>query len=259
MADVSRKKLPFLTLMSNTVLFGVAAGLIGFSWLNFSLIEPIYQAADEHLWSLNERLMLSTLALLLAGFFHSIMILYPEFMKKDKEITTGNQHRRQLQEQVMIDSLTGIHNRRFFDQSLRAYLKEFEGIDAKLGLLLLDLDNFKVINDTHGHNAGDQVLIKVAGVLKDNSREHDVVVRHGGDEFAVITNCSDKEQLSNIASRLQREISETKIDLGKVVLRPKISIGIATNQESNKAKELFELADQRLYQAKRNERRNLVA
>jgi diguanylate cyclase (GGDEF)-like protein len=211
------------------------------------------------MWSLNERLMLSTLALLMAGFFHSIMILYPEFMKKDKEISTCNEHRKQLQEQVMIDALTGIHNRRFFDLSLRAYLKEFEGVDARLGLLLFDLDNFKIINDTHGHNAGDQVLITIASILKDNSREHDVVVRLGGDEFAVITNCSDKAQLTNIANRLQREIGETNIDLGKVVLQPKISIGVATNQESNDAKELFELADQRLYQAKRNERRYLVA
>ncbi len=90
----TKKNFPILTMMSNTILFGVAAGLLGYCWLKFSIYTPLGEAAENIAgnawWTLNEKLMLSTLALLLGGFFHSILILYPEYLKKDEEVINSN-------------------------------------------------------------------------------------------------------------------------------------------------------------------------
>jgi diguanylate cyclase (GGDEF)-like protein len=128
-----------------------------------------------------------------------------------------------------------------------------------LGLLVFDLDHFKKVNDTHGHDAGDMVLREVALRLRAITRDHDVVARIGGEEFAVITPYASQEQLLMVAERYRTMISALNIPIGKVVLKPTISIGIATNSDgTDNVHDLFKAADRKLYQAKR-EGRNRVA
>ncbi len=259
MSKSLRKKIPLLTMMSNTVLFGVAAGLIGYSWLKFPAATPVVELNSGEWWTTNEQLMLSTIALLLGGFFHSIVILYPEFLKKDAQISNGKQVEKELRHQAMNDTLTGIHNRRYFDESLKSYLEEFEIAGASLGLLLLDLDHFKSINDTHGHKIGDLVLKNIATKLVENTREMDVVARIGGEEFAVITRCADCRQLVKIAERYRSLISGITLWQGNTAIRPTVSIGIATSRDSNHPEELLSIADERMYQAKQNGRNRVAA
>ncbi len=159
----------------------------------------------------------------------------------------------------MNDALTGIHNRRFFDESLRAYLEEFENTGLGLGILLLDLDHFKAVNDNHGHDVGDLVLKEVAASLRQITREYDVVARIGGEEFAVITRCTDRLQLAKIADRYRATIGEIAIWQGNTCVRPTVSIGIATNQDSNSPEELLKIADIKLYRAKQNGRNQVAA
>ncbi|MCP4145423.1 MAG: GGDEF domain-containing protein [bacterium] len=208
---------------------------------------------------MNERLMLSTFALLLGGFFHSILIMYPEFIKRDKEISTSKKVEKELRHQVMNDSLTGIHNRRYFDESLKSYLEEFESAGAGLGLLVLDIDHFKNINDNFGHKIGDQVLKNIGTKLKENTRQLDVVARIGGEEFAVITHCTNRELLVRIAERYRVAIGGIVVWHEDTAIKPTVSIGIATNKDSNIPEELLNIADNRMYQAKQNGRNQIAA
>ena len=85
-----------------------------------------------------------------------------------------------LEHAALTDSLTGMQNRRYFDDALREYLQEFKRINKPVGLVILDLDHFKTVNDTHGHDVGDEVLKVVANCLRDFTRHHDVAARLGG-------------------------------------------------------------------------------
>ena len=259
MARISNQKVSLLTMMSNTVLFGVAAGLIGYCWLKYSFNTEALNADASGWWTMNEKLMLSTVALLLGGFFHSILIMYPEFIKRDEEISSSKKVEKELRQQVMNDPLTGIHNRRYFDESLKSYLDEFELAGASLGLLFLDIDHFKNINDNFGHNIGDQVLKNIATILKENTRQLDVVARVGGEEFAVITHCDDREQLIKIAERYRTAIGGIVVWHENTAIKPTVSIGIATNKDSNVPDELLNIADGRMYQAKLNGRNQTAA
>jgi two-component system cell cycle response regulator len=259
MARITNQRASLLTMMSNTVLFGVAAGLIGYCWLKYSFNTQALHADASGWWTMNEKLMLSTIALLLGGFFHSILIMYPEFIKRDEEISTSKKVEKELRKQVMNDSLTGIHNRRYFDESLKSYLDEFELVGAGLGLLVLDIDHFKSINDNFGHKIGDQVLKNIATILKENTRKLDVIARIGGEEFAVIAQCDNRDQLVKIAERYRIAIGGIVVSHENTAIKPTVSIGIATNKDSNIPQELLNIADGRMYQAKQNGRNQTAA
>ncbi len=164
-----------------------------------------------------------------------------------------------MEVQATTDPLTGLHNRRYFEGALQKFLDQFNAAKATLGLLVFDLDHFKKVNDTHGHDAGDMVLREVALRLKAITRENDIVARIGGEEFAVITPYANMEQLLAVAERYRSMIGALNIPVGNVILKPTISIGVATNSSGvQHAADLFKAADQKLYQAKR-EGRNRVA
>ncbi len=164
-----------------------------------------------------------------------------------------------LQREATTDPLTGLHNRRYFEQALQNYIVEFGGLGCPLGLLVLDIDHFKVVNDTHGHDVGDYVLAEVALRLKAITREHDVVARIGGEEFAVITPFATREQLLVVAERYRNAIADLRIVAGKVKLNITISIGVATNEDGNDdGSMMYKKADLKLYEAKRKGR-NCVA
>jgi diguanylate cyclase (GGDEF)-like protein len=110
------------------------------------------------------------------------------------------------------DPLTGVANYRVLTGRLPAEVDRHRRHDHELALVVLDLDNFKRVNDEHGHQDGDRVLQEVAGALMGSVRAHDVVVRHGGDEFAVIAPETDREQAEALAGRLRDAISGVAVD-----------------------------------------------
>ncbi len=91
-----------------------------------------------------------------------------------------------LNEQATRDGLTGLYNRRYFEETLADHIESSTRYDRELSLVLFDLDHFKQINDTHGHAAGDEALRKFANLLRETARKADIVCRYGGDEFTVI-------------------------------------------------------------------------
>lgn len=149
------------------------------------------------------------------------------------------------------DHLTNALNRRYFDLSMPEVLNQAALQNSSVSLLLIDIDQFKSINDTYGHQAGDLVLQMVAECMKSNSRKDDLVFRLGGDEFALIlVNISSKVALER-AEKMRTDITEQSLGGDTPIPPITISAGIATFPEhTNLLEKLYRHADTALYQAK---------
>lgn len=154
-------------------------------------------------------------------------------------------------ELVYKDHLTGIFNRRYFDEKLQKLLEDATKDKATLSLLHIDVDNFKHINDTYGHQTGDKALKIIANCMKNNSRKHDLVCRIGGDEFAlVLVDVPEKAALLR-GEKLCEEIRRHTVGNTKKQTALTASIGVANfPQQATTPSELFEFTDIALYQAK---------
>ncbi len=140
---------------------------------------------------------------------------------------------------AITDELTGAFNYRYLKSKLAEELESTKKQKTKLSLLMLDLDNFKEINDSKGHSEGDQVLKSIAGKLSAGLRKDDIFTRYGGDEFMVILPQTDKQEAIKIAHRLKRIVEENRL---------KTSIGVSTYPEDSE--HLIEAVDKALYRAK---------
>jgi len=142
------------------------------------------------------------------------------------------------------DGLTGLFNRRYFNELINVEVNRVKRFPTALSLLMLDIDNFKNYNDTQGHQAGDELLKSAAKVFKNSVRAVDIVSRYGGEEFIVILPQADKKAAQIIAERL-------RVQTG-LYLPTTVSIGIATlPEDASEVEQLIEKADSALYQAKK--------
>jgi len=164
-----------------------------------------------------------------------------------------------LEHAAVTDSLTGMYNRRYFDDALAEYLEAFGHIDKPIGMVILDLDHFKNVNDTHGHDVGDKVLREVAECLQVFTRYHDVLARLGGEEFAILSPNISERQLYNLSDRIRQAVSELRIVHGNVTLKVTVSAGLAIWDGSEPGEELYRRADKQLYEAKRQGRNRVCA
>ena len=160
----------------------------------------------------------------------------------------------QVQRQAVTDDLTGLFNHRRFNEVLEAEIERSRRFAQPVGLVMLDLDDFKQINDTRGHQQGDQVLRDIAALLREYSREIDAPARYGGEELALILPQTDLEGAYQLAERLREGIEAHEMTMldGKGALRVTASIGVAAFPDSaNDAADLVAVADAALYNAKR--------
>ncbi|CAM3784212.1 putative bifunctional diguanylate cyclase/phosphodiesterase [Nocardioides zeicaulis] len=149
------------------------------------------------------------------------------------------------------DVLTGLANRRRFESELERHLERCQRLGESGALLLLDLDNFKQVNDTLGHNAGDQLLITIAGLLRRSIRSTDVVARLGGDEFAVLLPDADQDGARRVAELVVERIAGHAATLDGVARRVTASVGAVTfRAASEHASDVLALADMTMYDAK---------
>jgi diguanylate cyclase (GGDEF)-like protein len=165
----------------------------------------------------------------------------------------------QVQRQAVTDELTGLANHRRFQELLTTEIEQVRRYPHPVGLIMLDVDDFKSFNDTHGHPQGDVVLKRVAHVLRENSREADVAARYGGEEMALILPHTDLEGSYAIAERVRRAIEDLRIPRldRKGFLRVSVSVGVASSSEGDK-NALISAADVALYEAKRQGKNRTV-
>jgi two-component system, cell cycle response regulator len=157
------------------------------------------------------------------------------------------------------DGLTKLFNKRYLMDRLDSELKFAQRHETSLSLLLLDIDHFKKVNDTHGHLAGDAVLVHLAQILAKAVRNEDVVARCGGDEFAIILRAIGIEPAVQMAERLRRLVDAATVKYSGGDLKTTISIGVAgfPSTQCETPEQLVEAADQAMYRAK-HEGRNRV-
>jgi two-component system cell cycle response regulator len=164
-------------------------------------------------------------------------------------------------EMAITDALTGLFNRRYMESHLGTLVEQAASRAKPLAVLVLDIDYFKSINDTHGHDAGDDVLREFALRIKKSIRGIDLACRYGGEEFVVVMPETDMAVAAMVAERLRRRIATEPfgIQQGSRNLTVTISIGIAAlGGKDDNAASLLKRADQALYRAKRDGRNRVV-
>jgi two-component system cell cycle response regulator len=169
---------------------------------------------------------------------------------------------QQSVELAITDSLTGLHNRRYMESHLTSLLDRATEANRPLALLIVDIDFFKLINDTYGHDAGDEVLREFARRLKGGIRGIDLACRYGGEEFVIVMPEAEVATASAVGERLRRQIAATgfAINGGKQSIDVTVSVGIAVRTAEDAASDtLLRRADQALYRAKRDGRNRVVA
>jgi diguanylate cyclase (GGDEF)-like protein len=166
----------------------------------------------------------------------------------------------QLRELADIDDLTKLPNRRQFLESLQKEFARAQRYDRPLSVLMIDADDFKLVNDRHGHFAGDEVLRAVADRLRAFARKTDLLGRLGGEEFAVALTETDMPSALETAERLCREISGEPFQVAAGKIQVTVSVGVATRRpKDGNAAEMLRLADQALYAAKTGGRNRVIA
>jgi diguanylate cyclase (GGDEF)-like protein len=178
-----------------------------------------------------------------------------ELEEKTRELTAANEALTRI---AIVDSLTQVFNRRHFDELLNKELKRFSrGRYSDLSLMMIDIDNFKEINDTHGHIAGDAMLKEVAMLIRGNLRETDTAARYGGDEFVVVMPGANEDSAVSKAETLRVLVASREFSGRSGPIRVTVSIGVAA-YSSGPPRHLLQAADMALYRAKHSGRNAVV-
>ena len=172
--------------------------------------------------------------------------------ERTRELEIKNQ---ELERLAKTDFLTGLYNRICLDEILLHEHQRFERYQSVFGLILIDLDYFKEINDNHGHLTGDQVLVEISKLLKLHCRSVDTVARWGGEEFLIVTPETNQQGLKVIAENLRESIECHSFPTS---IRVTASIGITTCRKGDSVERLISRVDKALYEAKDSGRNSVV-
>jgi diguanylate cyclase len=168
---------------------------------------------------------------------------------------------KELQEKNTLDELTGLYNRRFYDQKILAEFRRSRRNLTPLSLVVIDIDHFKQVNDNYGHLAGDECLVAVSSCIKRCLRRSaDISCRYGGEEFCLILPETDSNGAISLAEELRESVEVCQISYNNITIKLTISCGISTylQQKHVKPEHLFALADKALYKAKDNGRNQVI-
>lgn len=168
--------------------------------------------------------------------------------------------KRQLKEQANRDYLTGLYNRRYFNEIAQELIYISKREQKPLSVIMLDIDKFKNINDTYGHSAGDDVIKVLANTLIETVRASDVISRYGGEEFALLLPFTDLDGAAKIAEKIRKNVENKKIiTYDGQIIQFTVSIGVASMKKTDKnIEQALNRADDALYTAKENGRNRVV-
>lgn len=204
-------------------------------------LELILQEANQQLASLHDSYELQAIELQLAR---------EKAEKRARELHDTNVMHREL---AFRDSLTGVYNRRFFQEALDKELIRAQRYQRQFSLVIFDVDNFKSVNDTHGHTVGDLLLINIGKTVQDLLRATDIFARYGGDEFVIIMPETDFSSAIAVAENLRSRVQGLNTSVGEIQIRTTISVGLTSygaSLGSRTREQIIDIADKALYIAK---------
>ncbi|MDA1062274.1 MAG: GGDEF domain-containing protein [Chloroflexi bacterium] len=234
------------------VLFAVAAPEDGEAWSNLSPLGVIGYG-----WAV-------AMVILATGLGGQILLNARIALSRERRLVETAAALReataQLELMAATDALTGLPNRRSFSDGLNAEFRRSRRYSRPLAVLMLDLDNFKEMNDTYGHPFGDFLLAEVADTLGRNVRDSDLVARYGGEEFVVMLPETTSDEAVAVAEKLRRAIADREFAQGDLRVQLRVSAGVAgfEGQGLEAPAELVTHADRALYVAKRTGRDRVV-
>ncbi|MCE9688254.1 diguanylate cyclase [Shewanella sp. AS16] len=162
------------------------------------------------------------------------------------------------EKEAQLDPLSGLFNRRSFKPLLQALEAKAKAQSTFVCVAMLDIDNFKAINDTHGHSVGDRVIQSLAQILHNNCRSDDIAARLGGEEFALVLGDIGLEQAQPVLERIRSSFVDTPIAVAGDMIHCSVSIGLVENSQTAGIEPLLQLADKALYRAKRQGKNRIV-
>lgn len=176
------------------------------------------------------------------------------FVSSGKDVTEQVRENEETRRLASTDKLTGICNRHKFEELFLLERERARRFSLPLSLILIDIDHFKSVNDTYGHNTGDVVLIYLANIVRDNVRKIDVFARWGGEEFVILCPGTDLGRTALLAEKIRTAVEEaTFLDVGHIT----VSMGISSCRGDETFETLFKRSDQALYRAKKNGRNRI--
>lgn len=163
-----------------------------------------------------------------------------------------------LRKAALLDPLTNLPNRRYIEMKIASSSEGLKRHGIPFGILFADIDLFKAINDTYGHDIGDRVLRMVAGTLENNVRAYDAVGRWGGEEFIAVINHTDEEQLKATAEKLRSLVEESFLSAGDTSISVTVTIGVALARPDDTMESIIKRADRALYKGKSHGRNRVI-
>lgn len=215
---------------------------------------------DEPIW--RAILLLTILLILSSAVWFRIMSLKRRSIELSLKVEEKTKDLEAAVEQLTLlstqDTLTGLKNRRYFTQRASAEWHEFKRHHRTFSLLIIDIDYFKHINDTYGHQAGDIVLVEIARTLEDNLRESDVISRWGGEEFLILLPYLNVHEAYWVAEKLRKSVADTVIDIPPHKINVSITCGVADITDYDSIDACIYAVDEKLYQGKASGRNAVI-
>ncbi len=246
---IKSKKYMLKALILSTISFLLFASCYIFS----NSHEAIYSSATldrlkPYVYLTNMLITFGTLLVFTMLFLLEINVAYKRLYDSNIELETL----------ANTDPLTGLYNRRTMTAHVQNMYQDYHTNNNPFSLIVCDIDDFKLVNDTYGHDQGDKVLVSISTILSKLTRGLDFVCRWGGEEFIIYLKNMDKDEARNVAENIRQEISQTEIELSDNTIQVTMTFGVATVTETDDYQELFDLADSRMYQGKRSGKNKVV-
>lgn len=177
------------------------------------------------------------------------------FERMKKEVGQVQRKTRILEQEILLDSLTGIYNRRAYELRIKEELSRFQRYDQPFSLVLFDIDHFKKVNDQYGHQAGDKCLREITARIRPSLRDSDFMARYGGEEFIIILPGTNEEDAYRVAEKVRNLVAKTRFLYQGAEVPVTISLGLTEVKSTDEAPEiLFQRVDSAMYQAKKGGR-----
>ncbi len=177
-----------------------------------------------------------------------------EIFSDNSSLMTTRRRVNRLEQKILLDPLTGIGNRRLIDIRLQSALSEYRQHGIPFGVLFMDVDNFKQVNDRYGHEVGDHLLVTIANTLYRNLRSEDTVGRWGGEEFIALLHGVEREGLMNAAEKIRALVASSNLTIDRQQIGVTISVGATLPHPGDDLESVIRRVDQNMYHSKREGR-----